>query len=220
MTQSGLAPATRMRIFWVSLFGAAFGYVEAAVVVYLRALYYQGGFSFPLRPMPGSMVLIELVREAATLIMLLAVGMLAGRQRWSRFGAFLLAFGVWDITFYLWLKIAIGWPSSLFEWDILFLLPLPWIGPVIAAVTVALVMVIGGGWLIVKEETGTQFRMGWQAFVAGFLGTAILLYSFMYDTDAGLRGAAPQPYPYWMLVLGVLGYVAGFGLLRKKIDSH
>ncbi len=203
------------RIAWVAAFGAAFGYVEAAVVTYLRALYYPGGFVFPLRQIPTAMITIEFFREAATIVMLVAVGYLTGRKRWGRFGGFLVAFGVWDIAFYCWLKVILNWPSSLFDWDILFLIPLPWIGPVIAAVTIALVMVIGGGWLVRMESTGVAFAMTWKALTAGAMGTAILLISFMSDTDATLHGAAHRPYPYWMLIAGTIGYVAGFALLKR-----
>ncbi len=220
MTQDSLVPSPWKRILWVGVFGASFGYVEAAVVVYLRALYSREGIAFPLQPMPDAMVVVEAVREAATLVMLIAVGILAGRGRWERFGAFLLAFGVWDITYYVWLKVTINWPSSLFEWDVLFLLPLPWLGPVIAAVAIALIMVVGGGWLVFREGRGMQIAMNWKSFVAGAIGTAILLYSFMYDTGASLHGGIPRPYPYWMLVVGLISYAAGFVLLGKKIDSR
>ena len=82
----------------------------------------------------------EVVREAATLVMLLAVGGLAGRSWRSRLGYALVAFGVWDIFYYVFLKIITGWPHSLLDWDILFLIPLPWWGPVMAPVSIALVM--------------------------------------------------------------------------------
>ena len=203
------------RVLWTAVFGIAFGYVEAAVVAYLRALYYPGGFEFPLRQIPMSMVGVELFREAATIVMLVAVGCLTGRGRWGRFGGFLLAFGVWDIAFYLWLVAILGWPTSVFEWDILFLIPLPWIGPVIAAVVIALVMVVGGSWLVATESEGATVRMTWRAFAAGALGTTVLLYSFMSDTDATLHGGMPRPYPYWMLLAGTACYLAGFLSLNR-----
>ncbi len=202
-------------LIWLLVFGSAFGYVEAAVVVYLRALYYPGGFAFPLQQIPPTMAAVEIGREAATIVMLAVVGLLAGRRRWGRFGGFLVAFGVWDITFYIWLAVFLHWPSSVFDWDILFLIPLPWIGPVLAAITIATVMVVGGGWLMAVESAGQNVAMTWKAFLAGAIGTAVLLFSFMEDTAATLRGAMPQPYPYWMLVVGVLCYAAGFFLLRR-----
>ena len=207
------------RVIWTVVFGIAFGYVEAAVVAYLRALYYPGGFEFPLRQIPTAMVGVEFFREAATIVMLGAVGCLTGRSRWGRFGGFLLAFGVWDIAFYLWLVVILRWPASLFDWDILFLIPLPWIGPVISAVVIALVMVTGGTWLIATESSGAAIRLTWKAFLAGILGTILLLYSFMYDTDATLRGEIPRPYPYWMLIVGTALYLGGFFTLKRTLPQ-
>jgi len=198
------------------VFATTFGLVEAAVVVYLRALYYPGGFAFPLKQIPESMIGVELVREFATIMMLVAVAQLGGRGRWGKFGAFLVGFGIWDITFYCWLEIFLHWPSSLFDWDILFLLPLPWIGPVLAPVTIALVMIGVGRWLVVAELAGRQIRSSWKTICSGVVGTMVLLLSFMYDTDATLSNASPRPYPYWMLVLGVLCYGVAFLTIWKS----
>ncbi|HKK21835.1 MAG TPA: hypothetical protein VJ983_10215, partial [candidate division Zixibacteria bacterium] len=63
----------------VILFAVAFGYLEAAVVTYLRDLYYPEGFQFPVKALPTSRIAIELVREFATLVMVTTVGILAGR---------------------------------------------------------------------------------------------------------------------------------------------
>ncbi len=207
------------RVLWIALFAAAFGFVEAAVVVYLRALYYPEGFSFPLRLFAPSMVPVELVRELATLIMLASVGVLAGRSRWDRFGAFMVAFGVWDITFYLWLKALLAWPASILEWDVLFLLPLPWIGPVLAPVLIALVMTVGGAWMMTVSGRGERFRITPQPVVLALAGTTLLLYSFMHDTGATLHGAMPAPYAYPLLGIGLACYVASFLSLKHLRPS-
>src|SRR6476620_4789135 len=97
---------------WLILYAVAMAYVESAVVVYLRAIYYPHGFDFPLVAMPPAVMAIEVGREAATLVMLLGVAMLAGSDRWERFLAFCLSFGVWDLFYYAWLWIFIRWPPS------------------------------------------------------------------------------------------------------------
>ena len=97
----------RRRLTWLTIYAVAMAYLESAVVVYLRAIYYPHGFDFPLAPMPPGMAAIEIGREAATLIMLLGVAALAGADRWERFLAFCVAFGVWDIFYYAWLWIFI-----------------------------------------------------------------------------------------------------------------
>ncbi len=124
------------RPLWVALYAIAMAAVESAVVVYLRALH--GGaepLSVLLHEIPDRLVAIEVGREAATLVMIVAVAAIAGSNVWERFLYFALAFGLWDIFYYVWLWVFIGWPPSLFTWDVLFLIPVPWLGPVLAPVT-------------------------------------------------------------------------------------
>jgi hypothetical protein len=111
----------------VVVFAVAMAWVEAAVVLYLRTL---ANRLDPYQPIPAAIGhrpgQAELVREAATLVMLAAVGWLAGRTWRSRVGYACAAFGVWDIGYYVFLVPLTGWPHSLLDWDILFLIPLPW----------------------------------------------------------------------------------------------
>ncbi|MEW6511559.1 MAG: hypothetical protein AB1428_11450 [Bacteroidota bacterium] len=204
------------RLIWLAVFGAAFAMVEASVVVYLRALYYPVGFTFPLKEIPRPHLAVELGREAATIVMLVAAGMITGTTAWSKFAGFLVAFGVWDILFYVWLKVLVDWPLSIVDWDILFLLPAPWIGPVIAPVSIAMLMVVLGADLALRESAGAAFRPGVDSWVCGVGGTAVLLFSFMRDTDAGLRGAMPEPYRFELLVAGIVLYVVGYVLARRR----
>lgn len=197
---------------WVAVFSVAFAFVEASVVIYLRALYYPGGFAFPLKLIPSDYLRVEIAREAATIIMLGAVGFIAGSKPWEKFGFFLFAFGVWDIGFYAWLLATIGWPASLFDWDILFLIPLPWIGPVIAPVTISLLMAVCGIVAVLRSAGGGHFRPGALSWVLGGVGTALILYSFMADTDAAVGGALPAPFRYGPFAAGVCAYIAGFVL--------
>jgi hypothetical protein len=195
---------------WITAFAAAFGLVEASVVIYLRALYYPGGFAFPLIPMPATHLAVELVREAATIIMLIAVGVLAGSRGWERFGFFLAGFGLWDLFFYLWLRVAIGWPKSPGEWDILFLIPLPWIGPVYSPVTVAVLMVIIGTATARRVGLGQTFHPRTVSWLLGIVSTGVILFSYMIDTRATLHEALPRPYHVELLIAGVAGYVGAY----------
>ena len=127
-----MLPETRRKALWITVYAIAMGVLEAAVVIYLRKLYYPEGFSFPLRMVDTDIAIVELWREVATIVMLGAVGVLAGRTRSERFAWFIYCFGVCDLVYYGFLKVALGWPASPFTWDILFLLPIPWVGPVLA----------------------------------------------------------------------------------------
>jgi len=204
-----------LRLFWVALFGVAFALVESSVVVYLRDLYYPGGFTFPLRVMEIAHLGVELGREVATIVMLVTVGVIAGERPWERFGYFLISFGVWDLFYYLWLKLFIDWPSSLLEWDVLFLLPVPWIGPVLAPVLVSLLMIAIGAAIIRRLRRAHPFCPGRASWAAGLLGSILLLYSFTSDTGATLQGRMPEPYAYWQLAIGLLLYGLGYGLALR-----
>jgi len=206
----------RTRIILILLFGVSFAYVEATVVVYLRELLYPEGFTFPLKLMPLNLITIELFRELVSIVMLVAVAAVTGKKFWERFGYFITLFGVWDIFYYIWLKVTIDWPSSLLDWDILFLIPIPWIGPVIAPVLVALLMVITGLSITSLFIRGYTFRPTVLAWVLSVVGTAALLFSFMGDTGATLHQQMPQPYMYGFLIVGLLLYLIAYLVSYRK----
>jgi hypothetical protein len=125
-----LLSATRKRLLWLTVFAVAMAQLEAAVVVYLRQLFYPQGFTFPLVIVTGRLLWVEIGREASTILMLAAAGVLSSADRWRRFASFMLLFGVWDIFYYVWLYVLLRWPSSLGTRDLLFLMPGEWWAPV------------------------------------------------------------------------------------------
>ena len=195
------------KVFWIIIFSISMALVEAGVVIYLRSLYYPDGFAFPLEIITKRHSIVEIGREAATIFMLISVAALSGKRFWEKFAYFLICFGFWDIFYYIWLKIAIGWPSSLLDWDILFLIPLPWIGPVIAPVTIAIMMILAGLLITFLYKRGYDFQPSSLAWVLTIIGTLIILYSFMRDTGAGLHQHMPLPYIYEALIAGEILYL-------------
>ena len=143
-------------------------------------------------------------------MMLSSIAWIMAKWRWERFGWFLFVFGIWDIFYYFWLKVLVNWPSSILDWDILFLVPLPWISPVIAPVMIALSMSVIGYWMIHITTSSNQYRPGAIGWSLGLFGTALILFSFMSDTGAILHHEIPKPYPYWLLALGISSYWIGF----------
>jgi hypothetical protein len=176
----------------VALFAVAMAWVEAAVVFYLRMMIDR---TEPYQPTPfpiiGGIAPVELVREAATLIMLLTTGILGGQTWRSRLGYAAVAFGVWDIFYYVFLKIICGWPHSLLDWDILFLLPLPWWGPVLAPVSISLLMILWGTFASQFERARFSWRAQVTVWGINLIGITLALYVFMADTlrvaDQGLN---------------------------------
>lgn len=125
-----------------TLFGVAFGLVEAAVVVYLRTAVglldpaTLGGKVIPSEPvqilalLPPPLLLLESFREAATITVLVCVAMLAAHRHKERLAILLWIFGTWDIFYYVFLWFALRWPSSLTSADVLFLIPVPWLSQI------------------------------------------------------------------------------------------
>src|SRR5262245_45115860 len=154
------------RAAWVASYAVAMAVVEAAVVVYLRAIApAEGPLAVLQTVLPQPIIPVELVREAATLVMLVAVAFLAGTNPWQRFLYFALAFGVWDLFYYIWLRVFIGWPPSLLTWDVLFLIPVPWIAPVLAPMLVSIGLIAGALWL--RARQATLSRTSWAIALAG-----------------------------------------------------
>jgi hypothetical protein len=170
------------RWVWVGLFALAMAWVESAVVYYLRThidriVPYQ---PYPL-PIVGGLGPVEMVRELATLVMLFTVGVLAGRTWRARIGYMFVAFGVWDIGYYVFLRVICGWPQSLLDWDILFLVPLPWWGPVLAPVLISLLMIAWGTLASQFAQPRQHLLSPWWVWGLNAAGITLALYVFMAD---------------------------------------
>jgi len=158
------------KIFWVAIFSVSMAFLESAVVIYLRELYYPEGFSFPLKTLSEKIIVTELFRELATLIMMISIAFMVAVNKNDRFLWFIFVFGIWDIFYYVFLKIFLDWPASLLTWDILFLLPSTWVGPVICPIINSLTMIIIAIMVLVPGKNGLKpsiARWEWALLVAG-----------------------------------------------------
>jgi hypothetical protein len=199
------------RLVFVAGFAVAMAYLEAAVVVYLRRLYGITDLIRDVAAYDPSLAALEVGREAATLVMLLALGGAAGRSAQSRLGIALFAFGAWDILYYAWLRVFIGWPRTLLDPDLLFLIPLPWWGPVLSPVLIAVLSIAAGWVMVARDDLGIRLRPGpggWTALAAGILAA---LYAFMADSLRGLPASPealsrlrPGPFPWSAYSAGLL----------------
>ena len=168
-------------IFWLTLFSIAMGFLETSVVVYLRKLYYPGGFNFPLAPVHIDIAVTEFWREFATIIMLIGVGVMVGKNSAQRFVFFLYSFAIWDLFYYVFLKVLLNWPESVFTWDILFLIPVPWVGPVLAPCLISLSMIVLTFVVVYFQEKSIEVRIKFSEKLILFLGSLIAVISFMWD---------------------------------------
>jgi hypothetical protein len=187
MAQASILPTRKgidmqsKNLRWMALFAVSMAYFESAVVVYLRRLYNINDLMISKPLLDPQIGAIEVGREAASLLMLLAVGWVAGKRFQSRLGFTLFAFGIWDIFYYIWLVVFIGWPGSVMDMDILFYIPLPWWGPVLAPVLIATLMIAAGAYAVIKDDNGLPMHANPFDWLAITGGIGIMLYAFMAD---------------------------------------
>ena len=165
----------------VTIFAIAMGFLEAIVVVYLRDIYYSGGFKFPLIIIPDSTLRIEILREFCTLVMLLSISFIAGKNKLEIFSYFLFTFALWDISYYIGLKLILNWPASFFTWDILFLIPIPWIGPVLAPLISSFTMILLAMVFFAIQNKNPVFKIRLGDWLLIFLGAVLIFVSFIWD---------------------------------------
>ncbi len=223
----------------VTVFAIAMGFLEAIVVVYLRDIYYSGGFKFPLMIIPDSTLRIEILREFCTLVMLLSISFIAGKNKLEIFSYFLFTFALWDISYYIGLKLILNWPASLFTWDILFLIPIPWIGPVLAPLISSFTMILLALVFLALQNKNQVFKIRLGDWLFIFLGAVLIFVSFIWDYSRiiiknnlfgnilSLRQSSfinvTQNYiPYYfhwdLFILGIISIYFAIFLLLKRYD--
>jgi hypothetical protein len=226
-----MAQAVRVRatarIAALGVLALAMAYVEASVVVYLRqAMAAAREVHFPdsvREPLPllsleqlkqagpevESLLRFEVVREVAAVLVLLAAAYGFRRRRGEVAGFFLLGFAVWDIFYYVFLKLMLNWPASLGTWDVLYLIPHPWVAPVWAPLVVSGTLLVIG--LIVLSRGGAGPTPGRRAAAAGMLvlvGVGLVLASFFLRADEAMR-AVPDRFDWPLFLAGLLVGLAG-----------
>jgi hypothetical protein len=210
----------------------AFGWIEASVVVYLREIYarqvsfqgtnYLAGLQVTLVSLPSHLMAVEIAREACTILLLGAVAWLAGRRPADRAGAFLLSFGIWDLSYYAALKLVVGWPDSLSAWDILFLIPVPWVAPVWAPVTIATLFVAAGSYLFWTSERERRYR--WPDIGVLVASGLLTIAAFLVESRAAIDHRVPERFPVWLfgagVVLGTVWFLRVERGVARKSDTR
>jgi hypothetical protein len=222
------ANGLRRRLVALILFGLTFGYVEAAAVVLIRTIYapiHQRLFPdratddlFPLITMqqwsehgpPTMPPLLEAGRELGLVLMVALVACAGFRSLCEWFAAFMLTFGVWDLAYYMWLKVLLGWPHSLSDWDLIFSIPLPWVGPVWAALLVAVAMTVTAAVFFRREAIGQPIEPRWIHWTAVLIGALFIMVAFWWDARSQLAGGIPAWFNWPLLLVGLLIGLAGF----------
>ncbi|MCF8380042.1 MAG: hypothetical protein K9H49_10725 [Bacteroidales bacterium] len=230
----------KTKIIVISLFAIAMGFLETTVVIYLRELLYPTGFAFPLVPIPSDLAFIEILREAATLIMLLAIAIISGKTFSERFAWFIYTFAIWDIFYYIFLKLLIFWPESLMTWDILFLIPTTWTGPVISPIIVSLSMIFLAIIIVIYADKGKNTKLSKLEWIGLIAGSLVLILAFIIDyseymlshfslfemlnmADEEVMKIAfeyiPKRFPWGIFIFGEVVILGTIGVLWRRLGE-
>ncbi len=228
----------KKKIITITAFAIAMGFLESAVVVYLREIFSPGGFEFPLSPIPFNLALTEVLREAATMIMLITIGILAARRFSTGLAWFIYSFAIWDIFYYIFLKFLLGWPESLLTWDLLFKIPTTWTGPVLSPVLVSLTMILLAMVILFQAEKGKVTRVLWREWAGLIIGSLVLIFGFVFDysqhmlTHLSLEEMIqiknpevlqvanqyiPLRFPWWIFGIGELVILGTIGIYWRRL---
>ena len=208
--------ATFNRFLVAVLFAVAFAYIESAVVVYLRVIFYPDGFTFPLKnlldvdPAQRYLLLTEIGREAATLVIILTACILFGRNRHQQCAYFLTIFAVWDIFYYVWLKVILGWPASIMDWDILFLIPSLWASAVLYPVIISAIMLAFAVLILHRDAIDKPLKIGPLDWVIFAVAAVVIVVSFC-TAGPYIDKAEYKAHFYWpIFALGAASVLATF----------
>jgi hypothetical protein len=209
----------REKVAFLVIFAAAMAFVEAAVVVYLRDLL-GGGPIFPMKYLSPKLLAVEIGREGATVVMLLCVASLPFRGGARRMGAFLLAFAAWDIFYYLWLRVTIGWPAGIADWDVLFLIPLPWVGPVWSVLLICAGM-LAFSVAFLRTPEDAPFAPGLPGWATGVAGAAAVIATYILEwRKIGYGAGIPNAFSFLPFLLGImLLAVSGWISFRRALSA-
>lgn len=197
------------QLFWLMVWGVAFGYIEASVIVYLREIYYPEGFAFPVLIIQDRIMLTEVLREAVTLLIIWTTACLSYQKLQSRIAAFIILFGIWDIFYYIFLKLLLNWPESLNTWDILFLIPAPWVGPVWAPVLVSLGFIYAGTAILMHNHKKHFFQFGKGFIISELIAALLIIISFIIPGSSVIEQSLPIHFPWYLFLIG---FLTGIGI--------
>jgi hypothetical protein len=208
---------TLKRLIIAVIFSIAFAYIESAVVVYLRIIFHPDGFTFPLSNVDTilqnkTLLLIEIGREAATIVLILTGAWLFGRNLRQRFAYFLTVFAVWDIFYYVWLKVFLDWPARISDWDILFLIPVTWASPVLAPVICSITFLAFAMMIFYRDSIGRSIKTGLLDWL-GFIAAAVVVIVSFCIPGPHIAEADFESYFHWPIFAA--GHIVAIALFVK-----
>lgn len=205
----GQERSTTGLLVWLAIFAVAFGYIEGAVAHYLRLHLYPGGFDDAVSLVVDRHTLaVEAGREICTLVLLAAVAALTRGPGLRRLASFVYIFAIWDLCYYAALRLFEGWPASLGDWDLLFLVPVPWFAPVLAPIAISAIGVVGAVSVHLLIDSRGRLALPWQG--VALVNGALAAWEISFMAHGGPRTTFPDHYEWKLFSLGVALALAGY----------
>jgi len=200
---------------WLAVLALAFGYIEGAVAHYLRMHLYPDGFDDSISLVIDAHTLaVEAGREICTLVLMIAVAALSSGPFIRRLASFTYLFAIWDLSYYAALWLFEGWPSSPYDWDLLFLVPVPWFSPVLAPMTVSAIGILGAVSVHLIFERRGRLVVPWYGL--GLVNAALVAWEISFMAHGGPGTEFPSHYRWWLFDLGVASALAGYLLIWRR----
>ncbi len=201
------------------VFGVAFAYIESAVVVYLRVIFHPDGFTFPLQafditPLGRRLLLTEIGREAATLVLIVTAAWFFGRTGQERAAWSLVIFAVWDVFYYVWLKVLLDWPALIMDWDILFLIPAIWASPVLYPVLASAAMFAFAVAILYRSAQGSPLAIRYTDWLGWLASTIIIVVAFCLG---GIHVTEPDYAEHFPWPLFAVGYAVAIATCVRSL---
>lgn len=205
------------------ILGIAFGMIEASVVIYLRPFFAPADSPFSLvllnpegmTALQRTLLTVEAWREIATLLLIAGAAAVAARSllHWAAY--FVFTFAVWDIFYYIWLSVRIGWPQTLMQWDILFLIPKMWLAPVLVPLLISVMGIVMSMVVVRTLDLRRSVHMAFYHWTPVCLALLLWLISFLNKSDKGMT-SFPESYSWWLFVLGMIFCIAATVLFYRE----
>jgi hypothetical protein len=206
---SGGERSTLGLLTWLAIFALAFGYIEGAVAHYLRIHLYPAGFDDAISLVVDVHTLeVEVGREICTILLMIAVAALTLGPLVRRLASFVYVFAIWDLGYYAALWLFEGWPSSPYDWDLLFLLPVPWLSPVLAPIAISAIGIVGAVSVHLILDRRGRLIVPWYGIA--LVNAALVAWEISFMAHGGPRTRFPSHYRWWLFMLGLACSLAGY----------
>ncbi len=188
-------------LFILTIFGIAFGYIEGTVAHYLRMYYYPEGFDFTIKVIDTSTIIIEMIREIATMIILFSIAYISIGNNFMKITNFIYVFAIWDIVYYLTLYFEEKWPRTIFSWDVLFLIPVPWFSPVISPVIISILGIIGVLLVYHIYKNDNEIKISLTFILMIIISLSVWIISFV---NYNSFNKFPEKYNWPLFIIGII----------------